>query len=315
MYLNHPTNKQTGDALTAIEWNHLASDVNEIGNNGVDGGGSVTVDPHVSFDGEGKHNLNITTTAEDQYLDGNKTKGGKINIEPISDLQIKPGDDISLCSHHREDPTEVSVKVLDGNDNPVKLQLNAANIVLTTKDKGKTKEKDENGEDTSTALYDDPNVMNVTVNSAKNTRGYLKVRAQAIDLRCEENGGIALQPKGNDGDGNENKIKFEHNGGDGKEFGTFNTEKTSIFTNEYRFNEDGVVYAVTRGPLETTYKVEGDPNSGVKKIDYPTQADDFKDIIDQSKSCTWGDIVKLVAYMKAQLETEPGSPFYVEPQL
>jgi hypothetical protein len=34
--------------------------------------------------------------------------------------------------------------------------------------------------------------MNITVNSAKNTRGYLKVRAQAIDLRCEDHGGIAL---------------------------------------------------------------------------------------------------------------------------
>jgi hypothetical protein len=37
-----------------------------------------------------------------------------------------------------------------------------------------------------------------------------------------------------------NKIKFEHGGGDGLEFGTFNTEKTSIFTNEYRFNKNGV---------------------------------------------------------------------------
>jgi hypothetical protein len=37
-----------------------------------------------------------------------------------------------------------------------------------------------------------------------------------------------------------NKIKFEHGGGDGLEFGTFNAEKTSIFTNEYRFKKDGV---------------------------------------------------------------------------
>jgi len=205
-----------------------------------------------------------------------------------------------MCSHHREDPTEVSVKIHDGNDNPVKLQVNAANIVLTTKDKNKTKEKDANGDDTDTTLYDDPTVMNVTVNSAKNTRGYLKVRAQAIDLRCEENGGIALQPKGNDGSGHENKIKFEHNGGDGKEFGTFNTEKTSIFTDEYRFNEDGVVYAVTRGALETTYKVPGDSTSGIKKIDYPTQADDFKDILDNTKSCTWNDIIVAVNYIKSQ---------------
>lgn len=302
MNLNHATNKENGSTLSATEWNSLAADVNELGAGGVSG----SSDPHIVFDERsasnptGKSNLTIETTANDQYQDGSKTKGGKINIEPISDLQIKPGDDITLCSHHREDPTEVSMKVLDGNDNPVKLQLNAANIVLTTKDKSKTKEKDENGDDTANALYDDPAVMNVTVNSAKNTRGYLKVRAQAIDLRCEANGGIALQPKGSDGSGNENKIKFEHDGGDGKEFGTFNTEKTSIFTDEYRFNEDGVVYAVTRGALETTYKVENDPASGIKKIDYPTQADDFKDILDVTKSCTWNDIIVAVNYIKSQ---------------
>lgn len=293
MNLNHKTNFQNGQPLDASDWNKLAEDVNELGAS-VTGGN----DPHVVFDSEAKHNLTIQTTSEDQYQDGNKTKGGKINIEPISDLQIKPGDDISLYSHHREDQTEVSVKVLDGNDNPVKLQVNTANIVLTTKDKNKTKEKDVNGEDTANPLYDDPTVMNITVNSAKNTRGYLKVRAQAIDLRCEENGGIALQPKGNDADGHENKIKFEHNGGDGVEFGTFNTDKTSIFTNEYRFNEDGIIYAVTRGALETTYKVPNDPTSGIKKIDYPTQLDDFKDILDNTKQCTWGDLVKLVVWMK-----------------
>jgi hypothetical protein len=29
-------------------------------------------------------------------------------------------------------------------------------------------------------------------NSERDERGYLKVRAQAIDLRCEKHGGIAL---------------------------------------------------------------------------------------------------------------------------
>lgn len=317
--------KAANGTLSHTEWNKAATNINDlIDAAGSNNGGS---DPHLVFDEHsasnptGKSNLTLQTTAEDQYVDGSKTKGGKINIEPISDLQIKPGDDISLCSHHREDPTEVSMKVLDGNDNPVKLQINAANIVLTTKDKNKTKTKDENGDDTSTALYDDPAVMNITVNSAKNTRGYLKVRAQAIDLRCEDNGGIAIQPKGDDGDGHENKIKFEHNGGDGKEFGTFNTEKTSMFTDEYRFKQDGKVYAVTRGALETTYKVADDPASGVKKIDYPTQGDDFKDIPmteegssctwdstngwevpsgENLLSCTWNDIIVAVNYIKSQ---------------
>ena len=106
--------KQTGSQLTATEWNNLAQDVdaavNAI-NNGSIGGGS---DSHVSFDSTGKHNLNITTTAEDQYQDGNKTKGGKINIEPISDLQIKAGDDVAFYAHHRDEgnKNQVLFKVL-----------------------------------------------------------------------------------------------------------------------------------------------------------------------------------------------------------
>jgi hypothetical protein len=105
MNLNHATNKGTaqgGNTLSAQEWNALAADVNELGA----GSGSGSGDSHVSFDSTGKHNLNIITTAADQYTEGNKTKGGKINIEPISDLQIKPGDDITLYSHHREDPLQ-----------------------------------------------------------------------------------------------------------------------------------------------------------------------------------------------------------------
>lgn len=185
--------KHNGDVLNANEWNTLVQRTDEIitaiNNGEVSGGGSEPVviegDSHVTFDSANKHNLTIATTADDQYIKNGETKGGKINIEPISDLQIKSGDDIILCSHHREDPTEVSVKIHDGEDHPVKLQVNAADIVLTTKDKDLTKKKDENGDDTNAALYNDPAVLNVAINSAKDTRGYLKVRAQAIDLRCE----------------------------------------------------------------------------------------------------------------------------------
>ena len=273
------TAKSTGDSLTAAEWNNLAQDVdaavNAINSGAGSGGGSS--DSHISFDATGKHNLTIETTAADQYTDGGKTKGGKINIEPISDLQIKPGDDVVLCSHHREDPTEVSMKIHDGEDHPVKLQLNAANIVLTTKNKNKTMTKDATGKDTSTALYDDPAVMNVTVNSDKNTRGYLKVRAQAIDLRSESHGGIALQPKGEDSNNHMNKIKFEHGGGDGLEFGTFNTEKTSIFTDEYRFNKDGVWKMATR---EKEVSDKADASDTTTAYKYVKQSDDFYDITD-----------------------------------
>ena len=180
--------------------------------------------PNVYINNKG--NLNIETSNGEGGINNTPADKGKINIEANGDIQLKPGDDIILYSHHRGEgkTDEVAVKVTDGDDVPVKLQLNAAEVTLTTKDKTGT-----NAE-----------VLDVNVNSGKNTKGYLKVRARAIDLRCEDHGGIALQPKGKDSDQNENKIKFEHGGGDGLEFGTFNTEKTSIYTNEYRFKKDGV---------------------------------------------------------------------------
>lgn len=323
--LNHATNKQTGDQLTAAEWNSLASDVNNLGAGGGVSNSVVTVtedtlatDPTVDVaivsgvQDIASPNV-IQLTKKSKGVNTTVVSGNNINIEPREstgkakntkggNISLKPGDDIELCSHHRRfgNRDEVTLKVIDGDDNPVKLQVKAGDITLSTEGKADTKAKDENtGLDTNDSLYDDPNVMNINVTTGSG-KGYLKVRAQAIDLRCESNGGVALQPKGNDGQGHENKIKFEHDGGDGKEFGTFNTEKTSIFTDEYRFNESGKVYAVTRGALETTYKVPGDSASGIKKIDYPTQADDFKDIIDANKSCTWNDIIVAVNYIKSQ---------------
>lgn len=125
----------------------------------------------------------------------------------------------------------------------------------------------------------------------------LKIEARNIDLRCFDHGGIALQPCGTDGDNFENKIKFESSrvsplgtqnpsyaseGGKGLEFGTFNNEHSSLFTGDYRFNKDGLVYAVTRGVPVT---VDG-------KTDYPTQNDDFKDIVDAELGVSWETIVK-----------------------
>lgn len=227
-----------------------------------------------------KGNFNIETSAEI----GNTSKG-KINIESMNDIQFKPGDDIIFYSHHRAEDKqdEVAIKVTDGEDVPVKLQLNAAEIALTTKDKPNN---------------NNPDVLDVTINSNTDTRGYLKVRAQAIDLRCEKHGGIALQPKGYDGEGHMNKIKFEHGGGDGLEFGTFNTEKTSLFTDEYRFNREGVWKMATREttPSGKTIRDEGavpvgKPNTADLK--YVKQEDDFYDIIAQDdEQCTTKDIIK-----------------------
>jgi hypothetical protein len=80
------TQKSNGDTLNASEWNQLTNYVNTVVDtvNGIDT--TAGADPHMIFDSEDKHNLTISTTAEDQYQDGSKMKGGKINIEPISDL-------------------------------------------------------------------------------------------------------------------------------------------------------------------------------------------------------------------------------------
>ena len=324
MNLNHKTDYQNGDQLTATAWNNLAADVNELGANGGAG------DTHVYFDGTNKHNLNLVTTDQDQYIDeNNKVKGGKINIEPYSDLQIKAGDDITLYSHHRQDPEELSIKVLNGaevsatdqaeiDEYPVDLQLNASNVILTTKDKAITiseKNKARAAADKGDTA-DKANIMNVEIKTGVKAKkatasngqyGYLKVRANAIDLRCEDHGGIAIQPKGYDSDGNMNKIKFEHGGGDGLEFGTFNTEKSSLFTDEYRFNKNGEIYLATRqtedsGKSDDAGIFDNTPSgkTATNALKYVKQDDDFYDVIDANDPhCTWGDIVTYIAWAKA----------------
>lgn len=137
---------------------------------------------------------------------------------------------------------------------------------------------------------DPANVINLNIEDNEGNEGYLKVRAQAIDLRCEGHGGVALQPKGYDSDSHMNKIKFEHGGGDGLEFGTFNTEKTSIFTDEYRFNKNGVWKMATR-TTEASDKVDSNDNTTALK--YVKQADDFYDIINnEDPQTTTEDIIK-----------------------
>ena len=298
MNLNHKTNYQTGDQLTATAWNNLAADVNELGlNNSITiadetvSGGDATVGISVSSGVEAIGSPKIVElTKKKKGVNTTVVSGNNINIEPREsvdstkggNISLKPGDDIELCSHHRiaSNQDEVSVKVIDGSDVPVKLQLNAAEMTITTKDKP----------------GDNANVFDLTVNSAKNTRGYLKVRAQAIDLRSESHGGIALQPKGYDSDGHMNKIKFEHGGGDGLEFGTFNTEHTSLFTDDYRFKKDGVIRLATRTTEDSDKADSSDTTTALK---YVKQSDDFYDVINTSDpTCTWEDIVKYIHWAK-----------------
>jgi len=200
------------------------------------------------------------------------------------------------------------MKVINDNDEPVKLQLNAAEMTITTK--GKT--------------GNDSNVFDININSNKNTKGYLKVRAQAIDLRCEDHGGIALQPKGEDSDHNMNKIKFEHGGGDGLEFGTFNTEHTSIYTGDYRFKKDGIIRLANRFTEVSDKADASDPttaykylknnavNNAAKATSESTTfdaADDFYDFVDSNDpTCTWEDIVTYIAWAKTNNQGPWASP-------
>ena len=336
MNLNHKTNYQNGESLSAEAWNALASDVNELGAAESTPGSQIISAEDVTEQGSDDHKMAISITSGIAdipnttvfELTEKDTKGvnvslvgnNNINIEPREalgtgegknqvnnenrkggNIALKPGDDIELWAHHRGSSKndEVSVKVMTEVPNQsdptktdevaAKLQLKATEITLSTK--GKT--------------GDNANVMDVNV-TGNDGKGYLKVKAKAVDIRCSD-GGIALQPKGEDIDHHENKIKFESDGGDGLEFGTFNTQHTSIFTNDYRFNKDGIVYAAEREEPVEIHEDPSDPNSPVKKIDYPTQADDFKDIIREDESCPWISIVRL-----GRLCDDDFSPFAIK---
>lgn len=329
--------KQPTSEVSANEWNNLNSAVttaqtkiNNIidelnsnpGSNPNPSTPTPSSDSHISINNKG--NLTIETTEADKVND----KGGKINIEPVSDLQIKPGDDINLYSHHRQGKEdEVAVKVLNGSgevlglngqpvsgrkqdDYPVKLQLNVANIQLTTKDKDRyivtenTKRQIAGKDPTSDAAH----ILNVEAKTGVSKENasptnheyaYVKLRGQAFDIRCEEHGGIALQPKGTDNEGHENKIKFEHGGGDGLEFGTFNTKVSSLFTREYRFNKSGIWRVATR---ETEASDKYDSSDNTTALKYVKQADDFYDIIDpEDASATTNDIIKTAAALNGDM--------------
>lgn len=295
--------KVEGDDVSHSEWNGLTQgihDAQEKVNDIIDDMGesavSVVADQednsksHILIGNKEVLELTVKTKGVNVALVGNNN----INIEPRKalgtgadksganmkggNISLKPGDDIELCSHHRgtSKSDEVSVKVIDDDELPVKLQMNLAELTLTTKDKA----------------GNNANVCDVNINRGKNQKGYLKVRAQAIDMRCEENGGIALQPKGADGDGHMNKIKFEHGGGDGLEFGTFNSEKTSLFTDEYRFNKNGKVLLATRTKVVSDKYDDVDETTHYKY--QKNQQDDFYDNVSANDpTCSWGDIVKV----------------------
>lgn len=225
--------------------------------------------------------------------------GEKLNLVAGDAIQVKPGDGEPLqldCEQNLTDINEYGVKVCNGsmnkNSRVVGLKLNAAELTLDT-------------QKANTSAFD-IDEFNIKVRNDKWNGGeqvgttgpiYLKMKARAIDMRCHDHGGIALQIAGADSNGKENKIKFESDrtseigaipaynkeGGKGLEFGTFNNEHASLFCGDYRFKGDANVYGVTRNTPTT------DPKG---KTDYPTQSDDFKDVIDASTpKATWNEII------------------------
>ena len=306
-------NKVTGDTLEASEWNQVTNKIDEIIESYNNGGNTIVID-----------SSNIISTSSK----GNVTLGSpkNVNIEPAwdnnvpnysgnyGDIALKPGDDIQFCSHHREPNKrdKIVLKTIDGEDNPVKFEIHAGEISLNTKNKSLTKKKNSTtGQDTTTPMFktDDAKVLDVKIltgttldsgtDNERDERGYLKVRAQAIDLRCEKHGGIALQPKGYDNDGHMNKIKFEHGGGDGLEFGTFNAEKTSIFTDEYRFNKKGVWKMAYRQKENSSKAIIDEREGGLQGLPataaqhyVKNPADDFYDFFEpEAVEATTEDII------------------------
>lgn len=225
--------------------------------------------------------------------------GEKLNLVAGDAIQIKPGDGEPLqldCEQNLIDLNEFGVKVCNGsmskNSRVVGLKLNAAEVTLDT-------------QKVNTTEFD-PEELQVKFRNDKWNGGeqvgitgpiYAKMKARAFDFRCYDHGGIAFQIAGADGAGKENKIKFESDrtseigatpvyckeGGKGLEFGTFNNEHTSLYTGDYRFKGDAKVYGVTRNTPVLN-------SNG--KIDYPTQGDDFKDVINASTpNASWNEII------------------------
>ncbi len=186
-----------------------------------------------------------------------------INLEPNAAIQMKPTTGLIVDTGRR---------IAAGKGNKVDLEV-----------------KFDDYSSSSTGVYDGDD----------EPHGEFTIKARNIDLRCMEHGGIAIQPCGSDKNGKENKIKFESSriselgvslpqfnqeGGKGMEFGTFNNEHSSLYTGDYRFKGDAKVYGVTRQAITQT---------STGKIDYPTQPDDFKDVIDATTpQATWNEIIE-----------------------
>lgn len=250
--------------------------------------------------------LGFITLTSSGNVEFSTPEGAKMNLEPSDNLAVKAGGKIQLdTNHYADDADKDEVKIAAICDKKSKVEgikVEAAGLKFVTGDADTSR-----GWDKSTFK-----MMFKRLTGAVDEWAKLNLHAASIDIRARSTGagtggGIALQTAGVDSGHKENKLKFEsdrqspigaenpvHNGegGRGMEFGTFNNEHASLFCGDYRFKADAPVFAVTRGELVT------DPVTG--KVDYPTQADDFKDIIDDENPVTWADIIAAAKYLKSQ---------------
>ena len=210
----------------------------------------------INNSGEGSEAL-IELNDKGNFALESKTK--HLNLESAKGIQIKPTATLTLDSTRR---------IIAGKGNEIQVEARFDDFGEVTGYKGADEEWAE-----------------------------LKINSRNLDLRCRDHGGIALQIAGKDSDGNENKIKFESDrtnsisetgtyngeGGKGLEFGTFNNLHSSLYTGDYRFRGNGMVYGVLReAPVQTE----------TGKWDYPTQSDDFKDPTGSTTPrATWNQII------------------------
>lgn len=228
-------------------------------------------------------------------------EGHKINLESGDNIAIKPMGNLQHDTAHYAndaDKNEFKMKAICESKDAVEgYNIEAGGVKFITKKA-----------DTTRGWDPLKWVLKIQKSATEWARGVM--HAASWDIRARSTGpgtggGIAVQIAGVDSDLHCNKFKIEtdqtadvdaeqsaeiHNGEGGKgiEIGTINPVFTSLYTGEYRFRGESPIYGVTRGEPET---VDG-------KTDYPTQADDSKDIIDDEDPVTWNDVISCVKAWK-----------------
>jgi len=265
-----------------------------------------------------KGNLEVSSDPDKPETPVTPAGDAKLNLVSKTDIQVKPGTSSTIefdCEKSNEvakDAYEIPFKVCNG------LLPKAARVVDTKwnttrwtfdTQKGATSHGQETVDLHDFIMQWRLDKWNSGVPASDKGPIAVKLKAKSFDIRCHGNnpgGGIALQPSGSDGSGHENKIKFEssrkstidgatktwgNEGGKGLEFGTFNNDHSSLFTGTYRFRGISSIYPSVRLI----------PVTSEDKTDYPTQSDDFKDVLPlNSDFASWADVVNVVRYIKSQ---------------